>query len=805
MSIQYFPQFNVLAGTAPLTASVQSFCDTLKSSSGTYYELTGDRTAETNLYFDIDMKDYIEPYSPEIIDSIESFVKKALIHKITQCYGISPNLAMATSHGAAFDKDGKNCFKLSIRFFAPNIRDRKDSIKRFVEHFNVEFANDPDCLETIGESDRDYKVLDESVYSHNRKMRCIGTSKPNEQRPLKLVDGQIEDTLITFLQPNATFKNFADAKPPTEIVPSIVSHPVDSDELVEQYCDYMKLINKSHFTDYEKWFKVQRASANLRIPFETYDSFMRGTRNYDRNTNLEYYQRPETGEHSLGFAHIKNLAYEFKPHEKMELDKKWCSTNIAETDLDAASIILKRYKRVLKSYKSRIFLKENNVWITDSQRIEDSLFQIIMASGITKGNDKNGKPIEFVKNYSAAEKVKKTLMVQIRMKQDDPTLYEKFHATMKGAFCFQDGVLNFKTKSFEKWADIPDDKYYSPIQIPRKYADYFAHPDLATIEKVKASVFETLYGDKNNTALQFLSRAAAGHCEDKNWSFYKGNRNCGKGVMFEILNSGLGDYMSSFELGHIMFSRKTEGMDAIDTTKRLYWLIDYEFKRIAMSQEVPEPSSNKKVNGSLFKKMQGGGDVIQARRNYDRVDTFFTIDTTFMMLGNHQLEFDSADCWEQGLEFCSVYQFESQEVINAADEDNRLKMRLADTNIKAQCKTVEWGNACVYLLMQNYSDNKVSIVREEADSDDASFIKSYITIVKEIFDCSDPAAIISIADVFEAIEQSLPKNQSFDKKKIVGELALANFHKKKCNNRGHTLCGKWVFTGLKLKEESPTD
>jgi hypothetical protein len=371
---------------------------------------------------------------------------------------------------------------------------------------------------------------------------------------------------------------------------------------------------------------------------------------------------------------------------------------------------------------------------------------------------------------------------------------------MKGAFCFQDGVLNFQTGSFELWSEIPADKYYSTIQIPRKYAEYFNDPDMQIVEKVKSDVFETLYGDKIDTALQFLSRAAAGHCEDKNWSFYLGNRNCGKGVMFEILKSALGDYMSSFELGHLMYRRKTEGMDAIDATKRLYWLLDYEFKRIALSQEVPEAKVKKIVNGTLFKKIQGGGDEMQARRNYDRVDTYFNLDTTFMMMGNHQIEFDSADVWEQGLEFSSVYQFQSQAVIDAADPDTRMRLRLADDSIKGKCSSVEWGNACLYLLMMNYKDTKVSIVRE-TDTEDATFAKSYITIAKEMFDCSDPTAMMLGTFVASEIEACIPEKQSFNKKKMIKELALANFHYKKCNIKTHEFYNKNVFTGLKRNVE----
>lgn len=746
------------------------------------FEYTGSATNTTNIYLDYDLTVEQDMTEDEIIAK-EDKVIIAANEIIGNVYITDPEFAICKDH-----RRNKKGFKFSMHIHVRNIRDRKDKQKELAIKINKRLEEESLANFDIG------------IYGNNRKMRCVGTSKPDESSPLKILEGNMVDTLITRVCPGAYTPQWMDEPAASKPIQQRVSYEVEDEELIEQYCDYMKLINIEHFSEYERWFKIQCASANMRIPFDVYDSFMRGTKNYDRHTNFEYYDRPCTADRPLGFAHIKNIAYEFKPHEKMELDKKWGSTNVAETDLDAAKIILKRYKRVLKSYKGRIFLKQNNIWIADSQRIEDTLLKVIMDSGISKGKDKNGKDIEFVKNYSAAEKVKKTLMGMIRIDNDDPSLYDKFHSTMKGAFCFQDGVLNFQTGSFELWSGIPADKYYSTIQIPRKYGDYFNDPNMEMVEKVKSDVFESLYGDKIDTALQFLSRAAAGHCEDKNWSFYLGNRNCGKGVMFEILNSALGDYMSSFELGHIMYSRKTEGMDAIDATKRLYWLLDYEFKRIALSQEVPEAKVRKIVNGTLFKKIQGGGDVMQARRNYDRVDTYFNLDTTFMMMGNHQIEFDSADVWEQGLEFSSVYQFQSQAVIDAADPDTRMRLRLADDSIKGKCSSVEWGNACLYLLMINYKNTKVSIVRE-TDTDDATFAKSYITIAKEMFDCSDPTAMMLGVSVASEIEACIPEKQSFDKKKMIKELALANFHYKKCNIKTHTLYNKWVFTGLKMKAE----
>jgi hypothetical protein len=51
--------------------------------------------------------------------------------------------------------------------------------------------------------------------------------------------------------------------------------------------------------------------------------------------------------------------------------------------------------------------------------------------------------------------------------------------------------------------------------------------------------------------------------------------------------------------------------------------------RLAVSQEKPESKTGLYVNSKIMKKITGGGDEIVARRNYDRRDTHFRIDTSF--------------------------------------------------------------------------------------------------------------------------------------------------------------------------------
>jgi hypothetical protein len=242
---------------------------------------------------------------------------------------------------------------------------------------------------------------------------------------------------------------------------------------------------------------------------------------------------------------------------------------IATGDNEASSIILNKISGSIKSYKGRIFYKLKNIWIHDKTMIDNILIKLIMDANIYKIS--SSKSICYSANIKSAKNILDALYATIISSTDDTFIldYNKLHTTTKGRLCFKDGVLDFKNKKFYEWDDI-DFEYYSPMMINRDYADYFKNPDKQIINKVKESVFDTMYGDKTNTALHFLSRAITGHSEDKNWLEYIGNRNCGKGVQYDALSYAFENYVGIFELRNMLYNRMTSGTENVDCSKKLY-------------------------------------------------------------------------------------------------------------------------------------------------------------------------------------------------------------------------------------------
>ena len=413
----------------------------------------------------------------------------------------------------------------------------------------------------------------------------------------------------------------------------------------------------------------------------------------------------------------KQLSKMSKEERKKELEKKKSEEGliILKTDNEAGEFLYNILKDRLIFENGQMFFKVGNIWINDYNEILTYLLDYILKSGICR--EKDDIIIPYSENITDAYHIRDALLVKTKTSLSQMNITEKLHNTTKARLCFLDGVLDFKAKRFYKWNEI-NFEYYSCVMINRNFNEYFNNPDMKLINLIQDKIFKTLFGNDIDTALHFLARGIAGHFEDKNAATLLGNRNCGKGVVYDALKASFEDYVATFELGNILYNRKQNNTDEI--SRKLYWLIDLQFRRLAVSQETPPLEAELKASGKLMKKMASGGDTHVARHNYDRVDTHFIIDTTFLIMGNNSLIFDCVDVYEQLIEFKNTEQFKTQEEIDKMKAEGKPKIiwekyKIKDPNLKHDIQTDEWKNAIVYLLYMNYRENGVPILKEIDD------------------------------------------------------------------------------------------
>ena len=441
-----------------------------------------------------------------------------------------------------------------------------------------------------------------------------------------------------------------------------------------------------------------------------------------------------------------------------------------ENDSEVVDVLLTLLSNKLLYCNQRLYFKLEHVWICDAELIRNAIITYILNAPI-----RNKMQLCLWKNFGGAEKAFKALCCSLSKSDFEASL---FHTTTKHRIAFQNGVLDFKAQRFYTWKEVTF-PYYTTILLPYEYTRTTDYAFL--IDKV----MEPIFNDKTDLALKYLARSLAGCIEDKNFATYMGNRNCGKGALFALLQS-FGEYVSSFNIQGILDQKSSNEITARD----YYWLLELEFVRLAVSQEVPLQAS---LRPELIKKICSGGDEIVARRNYDRRDTTFQLDCSFFILGNEEV-ICPRDVSEHALRFEGSTQFISDAQKEAYLDSGMSEMamqrfRIGDPDIKTKCASSIWRMAFINLLLDSFQDEPIKI--NVCDIEDGDVPMSLMDTLQETYDLThNPEDVVSGEDIHELFG-----------KKIKAELKIHGVPYVKSKRKSFR--DKWVYVGLRKKEGGP--
>lgn len=788
------------------------------------YELIPD-DVPVKMYFDIDYKKPIdnkdeEEYHPEIDDHLieraTSLITDILLNMDNGKENLQPQFCIKTSHSPKFQKYGdkkqSNYWAVSIHIIVVNYILEKKYQKRFISKFNeamnIHRADWKDYM-----FDYEY-IFDDGVYDKNRKIRSVFSSKPYENRPFILKQGTFEDSVISaFIPENAVHIQVAPelTDETNQNTKPISNNNFISDknfEMVNQFIEQGLL--SSRCEQHESWVKIG-------IHFKTTFGYDKALQLFGRLTLLfgsenkkneyekwfkEYIHANDDSSKALNVIKkyarecdaskyksiLKNIETENLKEEIDELKKQ--GKSIVNNDKEASDIISERLKPIMKYCNNTLYLKENNVWRNDNSYIQDWLLRYILNSEIYKMVMDQLK--SFVQDLRGAKSVREIVISSIRLNIDDD-FANKLHTTTRGRLCFVDGVLDFETQRFYLWDKI-DFEYYSCIQIPMKIGDYISSPNIEIINTIKNDILEPVFGKDINRALHFFSRAMSGFNQDKNYGTFNGNRDCGKGILYALFES-FGTYLKPFELSNVLVGRNDNKSQ--ETSRMTYWLMDYEFCRLAFTQETPNPEENLKINGRLFKKINSGGDTQTARRNYDREDTRFIVDFTMFIAGNNPLKYTESDCKEHEIGFTGIRSFKTQAEIDdmkskGVSEVALKEFGVKDFGLKDRVKTDEYKMAFIYLIFSSFKSYPVSVKYIADDDDDETSMPLSHKILRRYVITNDMKNDkVGINDINIA---------GTDSKKIALALESMGISKKKWSGRDEYR-NKWVYVGIRTKTE----
>jgi len=182
--------------------------------------------------------------------------------------------------------------------------------------------------------------------------------------------------------------------------------------------------------------------------------------------------------------------------------------------------------------------------------------------------------------------------------------------TNKHLLCFNNGVVDFKAKSFRD--GYPQDYITKTTGV--NYVEFdAANPDIRTISDELITFMEKLFPipELNRYMWDHLASCLIGTNKNQTFNVYHGSGSNGKSILADLMSYTLGEYK-----GTIPITLVTEKRNSIGGTSSE--VIQLKGIRYAVMQE---PSKGMKLNEGIMKELTGG-DPIQARALYAESEIF---------------------------------------------------------------------------------------------------------------------------------------------------------------------------------------
>lgn len=360
---------------------------------------------------------------------------------------------------------------------------------------------------------------------------------------------------------------------------------------------------------------------------------------------------------------------------------------VIENDADAGEHIFNKYRKYMKTCDNEIYVKFNDVWTRQKNIVKSALAGWINETPILyEVGDKR-------KFYNRDENKKKKciswmLDIWTTYIPDEPKFIEDVNTKSVGYIPFKNFIYCVKTKKTFKYDECD-------IQFTAKISRNFPVRNLEALKLLMEKVIEPCLPDEEERAyyLYRLARALSGYFEDKKWILNKGSRNCGKGVLGNLLNLGFGALIGAFN-ANVFVKKKFQNPD---DAKALSWVVGVKDKRLIISNEIDEDAT---LNGSLMKMLSSGGDSVVGRTNgVDEIS--FTPQFTMMINCNDLKEITPADTYETCEQFIWKRQFvDKSQLIEGQDF-----LREADPTIKTFIRRDDIIDVFTLLVLDSYADS----------------------------------------------------------------------------------------------------
>ena len=320
---------------------------------------------------------------------------------------------------------------------------------------------------------------------------------------------------------------------------------------------------------------------------------------------------------------------------------------------------------------------------------------------------------------SRASKYKDVTCMFPDLVKEDPDLLFKA-SSVAGYICLGDGTM-WDLKHHERVDCSPKVVFTSCLAyVPKDRNE-------ALVDVVKQQLFVNPLGkEQGHFMLNSFSRAIGKHIGDKRLYLMIGSANGGKGVIINAMEAAFQGLVGHYNNEDLIYKR-----GGTDSAKSLSWVKALSSASIGFANEV-ELGEGCYLSGNIIKKLASGGDVIQARQNFQDESSFVLPTTCFSAMN----DLPNIKPLDEGVRNRLItFDFQKTFVDTVRNPDYELQ---GDTDIKDKIKTLDWKSALFWAVLDAYTSDKVEPPKEvikfkeeiiEDESDETKISKLFVKSV----------------------------------------------------------------------------
>ena len=247
------------------------------------------------------------------------------------------------------------------------------------------------------------------------------------------------------------------------------------------------------------------------------------------------------------------------------------------------------------------------------------------------------------------------------------------------------------------------------VQIEREYEMI---ENMADIQEIYKRILNPIFSDRRDLIANFLyelKKVFNGNDKGKNWFSLVGERDCGKGVLCDLISYAFSYYCSTCSYSNFVIKKNDKSSSDFN------WLLQKEFTRFLY---VSEADYTKVWDGTQIKSICSGGDTLTTRKLFNDDETKIDPELSLFVFCNDYLKTEPADATKKliGYDLKSVFinDGEDKPLSNIKyykkDQSLRDEFCKSDNILMAFCHMVFNANPTPYPIMElSQNDEAVDI------------------------------------------------------------------------------------------------